>query len=201
MALVNTLNSAFRRVPAWPVYAMGTLYTVWLFWQGLTGGLGVEPIKALEHALGEAGLKLLIVTLAITPLRRFTGVSLLKFRRALGLTAFGLIAVHLLVWLVLDVQVPAQIWVDIVKRPYITVGMAGFALMIPLAVTSNTWALRRMGAGWRRLHRLAYPATVLGGLHFVMLVKGYPPEPYIYLGVILGLLALRLKWRPGMRRA
>ena len=99
----------------------------------------MEPIEALEHEYGEMALQLLIFGLAITPLRRHLGLNLMKFRRAIGVLTFGYVSFHLLVWLVLDVQVPGQIWADILKRPYITVGMAGFLLLLPLAVPA--WSL------------------------------------------------------------
>ncbi|MEO9778504.1 MAG: protein-methionine-sulfoxide reductase heme-binding subunit MsrQ [Sedimentitalea sp.] len=191
---VARINGALRRIPVWAVYGAGLLPPPILFWIGATGGLGVEPIKALEHELGELALQFLIAGLAITPLRRFAGVNLLRFRRAIGLLTFYYVVCHLLVWLVLDVQILGQIWADIVKRPYITVGMAAFVLMIPLAITSNNWSVRRLGASWRRLHRLVYVAAVLGGLHFVMLSKGLQIEPLLYLGTILLLLLLRLRF-------
>lgn len=189
--IVERLNGIARAVPTWVVYLALFLPAPVLVWQGATGALGVEPIKELEHALGEIALQLLIAGLAVTPLRRYLGVNLLRFRRAIGLMAFFYVAAHLLVWLVLDVQILGQIWADILKRPYITVGMAGFVLLVPLALTSNTWSVRRLGPGWRKLHRLTYVAALLGGLHFVMLVKGFQIEPLVYLGVTLGLLALR----------
>ncbi len=193
MPVTDALNTTLRRIPAWVLYPLGALPAVWFFYLGLTGGLGVEPIKALEHKLGEFGLQLLIAGLAVTPLRRHAGLNLLKFRRAIGLLAFFYVGLHLLVWLVLDVQVIGQIWADILKRPYITVGMAGFALLVPLAMTSNNWSVRRLGPRWRVLHKLTYGAALLGALHFIMLVKGWQIEPLIYMGVILALLALRLK--------
>lgn len=189
---MQRLNDILRRVPVWIVYVLGALPAPWLFYLGLTGGLGVEPIEALEHQFGELALQLLILGLAISPLRRFTGLNLMKFRRAIGVLTFAYVSLHLLVWLVLDVQVPSQIWADIVKRPYITVGMAGFALLLPLAVTSNNWSVRRLGSRWRKVHRLTYVAAFLGGLHYVMLAKGFQIEPLIYLAIILGLLSLRL---------
>lgn len=192
--VVDPFNAAMRPVPAWVLYPLGVIPFVWLVWQGFTGGLGFEPIKALEHELGKVALQLLIVGLAITPLRRHLGVNLLKFRRATGLLAFAYVALHLLVWLVLDVQILSQIWADILKRPYITVGMAGFAMLIPLAVTSNNWSLRRLGPTWRKLHKLTYGAVLLGAIHYVMVVKGFQIEPLLYLGAIIGLLALRLRW-------
>jgi sulfoxide reductase heme-binding subunit YedZ len=191
--MVQVINQTMRRVPAWGVYGLLTVPAIWLIWRALTGGLGVDPVKALEHGLGEIALQLVIAGLAITPLRRLTGISLLKFRRAVGLMTFFYVVLHLLVWLVLDVQILSQVWADIVKRPYITVGMAAFVLMVPLALTSNDWSVRKLRSAWRRLHKLAYAAAILGALHFVMLAKGFQLEPLLYLGAIVALLALRLR--------
>ena len=194
--LARSINGALRRVPTWPVYLIGALPPFWYLYLGFTGGLGVEPIKELEHRLGLLGLQMLIATLAVTPLRRFTGISLLKYRRALGLLAFYYITCHLLVWLVLDVQILDEIWADIVKRPYITIGMAGFVLLIPLALTSNNLSVRKMGPmAWKRLHQLFYVAAILGSLHYVMLVKGWQIEPLLYMGAIIGLLVMRIEVR------
>lgn len=192
MTVAQTINGALRRVPVWPIYAIGALPPVWYLYLGLTGGLGVEPIKEFEHRLGILGLQMLIAVLAVTPLRNLTKVSLMRFRRAMGLLTFYYIACHLAVWLFLDVQVAAQIWADIVKRPYITIGMAGFVLMIPLAMTSNNLSVRKLGPRWRKLHRLVYPVALLGAVHFVMLRKGWQIEPLMYLGGIALLLAMRL---------
>ena len=194
---MDGLNQLLRRVPVWSVYLLGLLPVPVLFFLGLTGGLGVEPVKALEHEYGELALKLLVAVLAVTPLRRYTGLNLMRFRRALGVLSFIYVLCHLLVWLLLDVQIPSQILADILKRPYITIGMAAFVLLLPLAVTSNNASVRRLGPRWRILHRLTYPAIALGALHYVMLVKGFQIEPLAYLAVILTLLALRL---PVIRR-
>lgn len=194
MALVETLNSTLRRVPVWPVYVLGLVPMVWLFWQGATGGLGPEPIKALEHRYGLIGLQLLVAGLCVSPLRRFAGINLIRFRRAVGLLAFFYVAAHLLVWLALDLRSVTLIWQDIVKRPYITIGMLGFLCLVPLALTSNNWSVRRLGPRWRRLHRLTYVAVPLGAVHFVMLAKGWQLEPLAYLAGVLGLLALRLRF-------
>lgn len=191
MTIAQTVNGALRKLPTWPLYIGAALFPAWLFYQGVSGALGVDPVKVMEHEMGEMGLKVLILSLLVTPLRRFTGISLLKFRRALGLIGFFYIFCHLLVWLVLDVQIPAQIWADILKRPYITIGMAGFLLLIPLALTSNALSIRKLGANWRRLHKLTYPAILLGGVHYLMLVKGWQVEPMIYLAVIIGLIGTR----------
>ena len=193
MSVVDTINGFLRRVPAWPLYPLGAVPVAWLFWLGLTGQLGVDPAKAIEHQVGLWALWLLIAGLAVTPLQRLAGLRLLKFRRAIGVLAFSYVAVHLLVWLVLDVQLLSQVWKDIVKRPYITIGMAAFVLMLPLAITSNDLSLRRMGAAaWRRLHKLTYAVALLGALHFVMLAKTWQLEPLLYLVAVVGLLALRL---------
>ncbi|MEQ5871931.1 protein-methionine-sulfoxide reductase heme-binding subunit MsrQ [Sagittula sp. NFXS13] len=192
---MQALNAYVRRVPTWMVYLGLALPVPWLLYLGLTGGLGVEPIKALEHELGKWALWLLIAGLAITPLRKHAGVNLLKFRRAIGLMAFYYVALHLLVWLVLDVQQPSEIWADIVKRPYITVGMGAFVLMIPLAITSSNRAIRALGSRWRQLHKVTYAVALLGVLHFVMLVKGFQIEPILYMALIASLLALRLPRR------
>ncbi|MBC55459.1 MAG: protein-methionine-sulfoxide reductase heme-binding subunit MsrQ [Confluentimicrobium sp.] len=196
---VERVNTALRRVPAWVLYIVGPLPALWFLWLGLTGGLGVEPIRGLEHELGQFALKLMIAGLAITPLRRLAGLNLIRYRRAIGLLAFFYVLLHLAVWLFLDLQSWGLIRADILKRPYITIGMLAFVLMIPLALTSNNRSVRKLGPSWRRLHRLTYPAVLLGAIHFVMLVKGWQAEPLVYLAVILGLLALRLRRAP--RRA
>lgn len=199
MSISAAVNGATRKLPAWPIYIVGILPAFWFLYLGLTGGLGPEPIKALEHELGEFALKLVIVVLAVTPLRKFTGISLIKYRRALGLVLFFYVACHLAVWLFLDVQIWSQIWADILKRPYVTIGMASFVMMIPMAVTSNNWSIRKMGpVRWKRLHWLMYPAAFLGSVHFVWLVKGWQIEPLVYLAIICGLLLMRVKV-PGMR--
>lgn len=195
---LDRVNGALRRLPDWPLYVLGAVPVIWLYALGLTGGLGVEPVEVIEHKLGLWALWLLMAGLAITPLQRFAGLRLLKFRRAVGLLAFAYVTVHLATWLVFDIQF-FGVWADIAKRPYITVGMAAFVLMIPLAATSTTWAIRRLGAArWQQLHKIVYAVALLGGLHFVMLRKGFQLEPLIYLALVCALLALRL--RPRKRR-
>jgi len=192
--LQDRINGLARRVPVWAVWLLGLVPAVWTFYLGLTGGLGAEPIKALERELGEVALQLVILGLCITPLRRHLGVNLIRFRRAVGLLAYTYVCLHLLVWLVLDVQIWAQIWADILKRPYVTVGFTAFLMMCPLALTSNDLSVRRLGPRWRVLHRLTYAVAILAAVHFIWLSKGFQIEPLVYLGVILVLLALR--WRP-----
>ena len=195
MSIANRLNGALRRVPAWLIYVATTIWAAWMFYLAATNQMGPEPINALEREYGAMGFKLLIAGLAVTPLRNWTGINLIKFRRALGVTTFFLILAHFVVWAILDVQTFARVWTEIVKRKYVTVGMAAFVLLIPMALTSNNIAIRRMGPlAWRRLHKLVYPIAILAGIHFLWLVKGIQLEPIVYMGIIGALLASRLKW-------
>lgn len=193
MSIVERINTTARRIPTWAVYILYILPAPYFFYLALTGGLGPDPVKPLEHEYGEIALQLLIIGLCVTPLRRFFGINLMKFRRTFGVLAFTYVTLHLLVWAVLDVQALDRVIADIIKRPYITIGMAGFLLLLPLAITSNNWSVRKLGPKWRQLHKLTYAAVVLGGVHYIWLVKGIQLEPLIYMAVILGLLALRLR--------
>tara|TARA_R110001583_G_scaffold195559_2_gene376574 strand:+ start:116587 stop:117189 length:603 start_codon:yes stop_codon:yes gene_type:complete len=188
----DQINRLARKIPTWPLYIGSLIPPAWYFYAGVTGRMGVEPIKAMEHAIGILGLQVLIASLCVTPLRTYARINLFKFRRALGLIAFFYIVLHLLVWLLLDVRIPSQIIADLYKRPYITIGMAGLLLLIPLAITSNRYSIRKLGANWRRLHWLVYPAVALGGIHFVILRKGWQLEPLLYLTGIGVLLLIRV---------
>ncbi|RYH01514.1 protein-methionine-sulfoxide reductase heme-binding subunit MsrQ [Salipiger sp. IMCC34102] len=195
MTLSQRINGWLRPVPAWPLYILTAIYTVWMFYLAATGQMGVEPINTLEREYGEMALKLLIAGLIVTPLRTWTGVNLVKFRRAIGLCAFFLVLAHFLVFAILDVQSLGRVVTEVIERPYVTVGFVAFVLLIPLAVTSNNRSIRKLGpVRWRNLHKLTYPVAVLSGLHYVWLVKGWPIEPFAYMAVILALLVLRLKW-------
>jgi sulfoxide reductase heme-binding subunit YedZ len=197
MTVSTTINGALRKISAWPIYVIAAIWTGWVFYLAATGAAGgPEPINWLEREYGEMGLKLLIIGLLITPLRNWTGINLIKFRRAIGVTTFFLILAHFMVWTVLDVQSFARVLTEIVKRKYVTVGMLAFVLMIPLAVTSNNLSIRKIGPlVWRKLHKLTYPIAILSGVHYLWLVKGFQLEPIIYMVVILGLLATRVTWK------
>jgi methionine sulfoxide reductase heme-binding subunit len=192
--LADRINPLARRVPTWAVYGAGLIPLALVVTQAVTGDLGADPVKALERMLGLYALQFLIATLCVTPLRRFTGIMLIRFRRALGLLTFLYATLHLTVWVTLDLAFRwGEIWGDIVKRPYILVGMIALLVMVPLAVTSNNISLRRLGPQvWQRLHKLTYVAAGLGALHFVMLSKVWHPELVLYTVAIGGLLALRL---------
>lgn len=191
--IIDPINQFARKVPTWLVYMLYALPIPYFFWLAQTGGMGVEPINALEREMGEITLQLLIIGLAITPLRTYVGLNLLKFRRAIGVMAFVYVVVHLGIWVLLDMSLRwEQMWGDIWKRPYITIGIVAFLAMIPLAFTSNNWSVRKLGAAsWRKLHKLVYLIAVLGAVHFIMVQKVWEVEPLLYLAVILGLLGLR----------
>lgn len=194
--LAQSVNGMLRRAPVWPLYVLGFAYMGWLFWRAATDFRLVEPIDWLQRSYGLMSLQLVVVTLAVTPLRTHLKINLLKFRRALGLLVFFFALAHFLVWAFLDLQTPGAVWADILKRPYITIGMAAFTMLIPLALTSNNASIRRLGsAGWRRLHWFTYPVAILGAIHYIWLARGFAIEPLVYLGLILLLLAVRLPIR------
>jgi methionine sulfoxide reductase heme-binding subunit len=200
---MDRVNGFARKVPTWVVYLLGLVPLAFLVWGAVFGGLGADPVEAIERGLGERGLQFLLASLAITPLRRFLGLNLLRFRRALGLLAFGYVALHLVAWIWLDMGLRwGEMAADLTKRPYIILGMVGFAALVPLAVTSTNAAIRRMGPqAWGRLHKLAYLAILAGALHLVLLSKVWTGEVLLYVGLAIGLLALRLvpKQRPRQR--
>lgn len=172
----------------------------WQFWDVYRTGsdaLGADPVAEIEHRLGIWALRFLLIVLAVTPLRQLTGQPvLIRFRRMLGLYAFAYASLHLAAYLVLDLRgYWLQIFEEIVKRPYITVGFAAWLLLVPLAVTSTTGWIRRLGKRWASLHKLVYAIAVLAVLHFWWLVKSDIREPALYAGILAVLLGWRLWWR------
>lgn len=171
-------------------------YLGWQFWQVWQTGsdaLGADPVAEVEHCTGLWALRLLLLTLAITPLRQLTGQSvLLRFRRMLGLYAFFYATVHLAAYLGLDLRgYWTQIFEEIVKRPYITVGFLAWLLLVPLAITSTQGWMRRLKRNWGKLHKAIYAIGVLAVLHFWWLVKSDIREPLLYAAI----LAVLLGWR------
>jgi methionine sulfoxide reductase heme-binding subunit len=156
--------------------------------------LGADPVKRLIHACGITALNLLLITLAVTPLRRLTHWNdLIRLRRMLGLFAFFYVLLHFTVYAWLDQQLKlAAIGADILKRPYITIGMLALLLLIPLAVTSTNRMMRRLGRRWTTLHKLVYVITGLGLWHFWWQVKKDIREPLLYVGIFAVLMALRV---------
>lgn len=193
MNIVQSINTATRRVPAWTLYFILLIPGALLFW-GVLQNPGPNPVETLEHGLGEHALKVLILGLLITPLRDLLKVNLIKFRRSIGLMAFFYVFAHLAVYLFLDKQLewPAIIK-DVTKRPYIIVGVLSFLIMVPLAVTSNNRSIRRLGPMlWRKIHWGVYPAVILGSAHFVLLKRTWQAEPLVYLGIFAVLVGYRM---------
>ncbi|MFC1778673.1 sulfite oxidase heme-binding subunit YedZ [Pseudomonadota bacterium] len=164
-------------------------------------GLGANPIEELLHQLGRWGLKFLLLSLAITPLRRWTGWNwLIRFRRMLGLFAFFYIVLHFLTYAILDQGLDLALVIeDIIKRPYITLGMAAFLLLIPLALTSTKSMMRRLGKRWQKLHRLVYIIAILAVWHFYWQVKLDTLDATIYAIVLAVLLMTRVYYKVGIR--
>jgi len=171
-----------------------------LAWTGLrlaTSDLGANPVEAVLHWSGRWTLILLLVGLAVTPIRRLTGWNrIIRVRRLLGLFAFFYASLHLSIYLVVDQGLAwSFIAEDVLERPFITAGMGAFLLLVPLAITSTKGWIRRLGKGWQRLHRLVYPAAGLGVLHFYWKVKADTLWPLVAAGVLAILLWARLPWR------
>jgi sulfoxide reductase heme-binding subunit YedZ len=185
------------------VFLLALAPFAWLVFRGLTNRLSVNPIEDITLTTGIWALRLLLVSLAVTPLRRITGWNqVIQYRRMLGLFAFFYASVHLLTYLVLDQGLAFEYIVpDIVKRPYITAGMTAFLLMVPLALTSTKGWIRRLGRRWQLLHRLVYASAIAACFHFIWKVKVVIGEPVYYAAILALLLAFRILWtlRPAQK--
>ena len=183
------------------VFVAALLPLLWISWLAFHEALGANPVERVIHFTGQWTLNFLLITLSITPLRRLLGWhSLLRIRRMLGLFAFFYGTLHLTSYAGLDRQFdwPGLVH-DVTKHTYVLIGFAAYVLMVPLALTSNAWAVSKLKARWKQLHRLAYLIPALGVLHFAWLVKKDLSQPVFYGAMLLALLALRLpvllKWR------
>jgi methionine sulfoxide reductase heme-binding subunit len=169
-----------------------------LIWKAWQNALGPDPVAYLEHNTGIWALRLLLATLAITPLRKLSGWhALIRFRRMTGLFAFFYASIHLATYLVVDLGgFWSQILAEIAKKPFVTVGFLAWLLMIPLAITSTKGMMRRLGRNWQRLHRLVYASAAFAALHFLWQVKYGETiaalEPVVYAGVFLALMLARV---------
>lgn len=180
------------------VFALALLPLARLLWLGLSAGLGANPVEFVIRSTGTWALTFLWLTLAVTPLRQWLGQPwLLVLRRMLGLYAFFYACLHMISYVVVDQWLDiAALWKDILKRPFITVGVLCLLGLLPLAVTSTNAMMRRLGRHWARLHRIVYPVAMLAVLHYFWLVKRDTTTPLLYalvLGVLLGYRVWRLK--------
>lgn len=177
-------------------------YEIWLSVTGQPNGLGPDPGKAIEHFNGQWGLRFLLITLAVTPVRQITGwVEVVRLRRMLGLFAFFYITLHLASYLVFMQQLNfGDILQDIAKKPYILVGFAAFCAMVPLAATSNKWMMRRLKQRWKKLHRLIYVIVMLGLVHLFWLTRSSYYEVFVYACIVAALLGYRVYQLPSLRR-
>ena len=186
------MRRVIERAPTWLVYLAGLVPLGLLVWATLSNTLGPDPVKAIERDLGKTALWLLALGLMVTPLRPW--LDLLRFRRALGLLAFLYVSLHLTVWVWLDLRLLwGQALGELVKRPYLTLGILAFVLMIPLALTSNLWAIRRLRRNWGRLHRLTYAIALLAVVHYLMQMKVISTEGWVWALGVGALLGLRVK--------
>lgn len=174
-----------------------------LAFNGLRGDLGANPIEEITHQTGLWTLILLLVTLAITPIRRITGVNwVIQYRRMLGLFAFFYGCLHLMTYVWLDQFFDVHSMLkDVYKRPFITAGFTAFVLMVPLALTSTQRSIRKLGKKWQSLHRLIYFSAAAGAIHFLWLVKRDKEEPAIYGIILCALMVIRVYyWVKNSRR-
>lgn len=201
MARLPSLPKRYHSASVWALYGFGLLPAGYAFYLGATGQLPGNPVKEFEHLLGLWALRFLVATLSISPIRDLFGINWLRYRRALGLLAFYYVLMHFLAYMLLDQRLNlGAILADIARRPFITIGMAALAMLIPLALTSNAWSIRRLGTRWNTLHRLAYVIAAAGAVHFSMSVKVIGAEQLLYLGLVAVLLVWRLVRKPYLRR-
>ncbi|HET8807158.1 MAG TPA: protein-methionine-sulfoxide reductase heme-binding subunit MsrQ [Methylophaga sp.] len=168
---------------------------IWLTFALFTDQLGANPIEAITRESGVWALRFLLLTLCLTPIRWLTGLNqVIRFRRMTGLFVFFYAVLHMLLYLWLDQFFDwSEIWEDIIKRPFITIGFISFTLLLPLALTSSNKMLKRLGGQrWKQLHKLTYLVAGLSCLHFLMLVKADITEPLIYILILTFLMAVRL---------
>jgi methionine sulfoxide reductase heme-binding subunit len=206
-----SVDRSIRWVVKPVAFAVALIPVAHLIWRGINGDLTADPLVEVTNETGIWTLRFVVATVAVTPIRRITRWNpLIRFRRMIGLFAFFYAMLHFLTYLVGDrfasldfpdgfvawstlINLAASIWEDIAKRPYITVGFIGFVSMIPLALTSTTGSIRRLGGrNWQRLHRLVYVTAIAGVTHYWWRVKADTLHPAIYAGVVVLLLGFRL---------
>lgn len=196
IVLRTRIAGSSRKVPIALVYLLGIIPGAYLVLAGIYGRLGFDPMKTLELESGLLSLQFLLGSLCITPILRLGRINLVRFRRPLGLLSFGYLVLHLVVWMILDLQLQwGEIWRDLTGRTYLVIGTGAAVSMLVLASTSSGRAISRLGPSrWRRLHALAYVAVILGAVHFALSYTLWSVETALYLIAALGLVAVRIKW-------
>ena len=199
---MNVTTPQLRKFGKPLVFGLLMLPAIWLAWnwwlafQYQPNGLGFNPQETSNRFTGDWALRILLVSLAITPLSKLiNSPKPILFRRMVGLFAFFYVCLHVTSYVWLDMLFDwNELWMDVMKRIYITVGLAAFILLVPMAVTSTKWWVKRMGAkSWQRLHKAVYAVGVLAVVHFIMMRKGFQVEPLVYAGILAALLVSR--WR------
>ena len=193
MGVVNSILTSKRTKVV--VFALCLVPLAVLVWKGFQNELGANPVEFIEHWTGDWTIRFLIITLCITPFRKLLHVpQLIRFRRMLGLFAFFYVCLHFSTWIWLDRFFNlSDVWADVLKRRFITVGFAGFVLLIPLAITSTKGWIRRLGGKrWQLLHRAIYLSAIAGVIHYYWQVKSDERKPLQYAAVVGALLAWRL---------
>ena len=190
-----TLNYLFRSLPVPLVYFILLIPIPLYFYLGVINQLGPDPLRYLEHKYGELGLIFLLITLSISTLLRHLNINLMKFRRCIGLVAFFYIVSHICVYVFLDIGLSLDILIsDLKKRYYIIAGFFAFIVLIPLAVTSNNFAVRKLTIRkWKKIHSFVYIAIVLSIFHFILMSKTWTAELYFYTTATLVILIFKIK--------
>ena len=189
------LNTLFRSTPVLLVYFILLIPIPLYFLLGIINKLGPDPLRFLEHKYGELGLIFLLITLSISPLFRYGNINLMKFRRCIGLVAFYYIVSHISVYFFLDIGLSLDILIsDLKKRYYIIAGFFAFITLIPLALTSNNIAVRKLNVRtWRKIHSFIYIAIILSIFHFILMSKTWTTELYFYIAITSIILFLKIK--------
>ena len=190
-----TFRISFRYLPVSLLYCILLIPIPLYFYWGVVNQLGPDPLRYLEHKYGELGLIFLLISLSISPLLRYAKINFVKFRRCIGLVAFYYIVSHICVYLFLDIGLSMDILLsDLKKRYYIVAGFFAFMTLIPLALTSNNFALRKLNTKtWNNIHSFVYIAIILSIFHFILMSKTWTGELYFYTLVTVIILALKLK--------
>lgn len=192
--MVRDLADRLRRLPNGIVWLLGAIPLALLVWDIFTGGLGIDPVRDIEHRLGRTALYFVIGSLCFTPALRLFRINLVKFRRPVGLVAFSYAALHFATWIVLDMGfLWSQIVADIVTRPYLILGMIALTILTVMAVTSGNRVLRKLRpVRWRQIHRMIYAAAPIAVLHWLISHKIWPVWGITMGTAVLLLLALRV---------